>query len=568
MVIICRRHTTRLSAVLCFTAIATVVVSSCNMINGDLENTHNEVRLHLALSASQQAAETRSTFSEVLGNGFQGIECTYLIPFNKQGTIESGDARNSNPQVLGSFDQLIENNNSKLFDWIAVPRGTASYLVYAKSGGQTTGDLDVDVSTETPAGYTFTPKGFTPDKTKGQRLADYLTSIANATGWSSVSENVPLRAARNKFLEMKAGASLNVKGEVQLLYDMVKGGGTVYDAIKSAILSSTYGVTVSGGSSTLTFPDNLLNYPAESGLPDGAAAIEWKDNKFVLSDNQLYSALNVAKMDVYVKPVPLFYRTNSLLATDNEDLKDLYTSSYTWDWDHNDASTKNSSILGHHDNYPGTVTSSTNSAAIITPLQFAVARLDVKIISETTVLKDYEGSNVSLGSTAFPITGLLVGGQYKVGYDFTPKDDQEYIVYDSNLKTRSGAAVYLQQANDFTSSNVTPFYSLVLEGKAAAGEDDFVNVAVEFQNNSDTDFIGVGGNLIPRGCKFYMVAQLKAWEKNQKKAFVQDYITNINLKVRSLQGAYNVIPDIRKQDLKVGLSVEDWIFATPTDIGL
>ena len=85
-------------------------------------------------------------------------------------------------------------------------------------------------------------------------------------------------------------------------------------------------------------------------------------------------------------------------------------------------------------------------------------------------------------------------------------------------------------------------------------------MAVEFQINL-VDFFGVDNQLIPKGCKFYMVGELKASNytlnpgNSIKQVFTRDYTTVVNFKAKSLKGAYNVIPDLRLATLQLGLSV-------------
>ena len=564
------RHTIVYSFLLLFTAGCFTACKDGDAIFSDINHPESdffkgESNARLALSVGHYLVGTRSTYNEVQGNeNFQGISQLWLIPFSVNSYVEpisSSDSRLGNALAVGGISALYDNNQSYLYDWMPIPNGTASYLAYALSKGQTTGDMTIDVTGTKPSDFTFTPAGFPLDDTKGQALADYLTAIANATGWSSAG--LPLNTMREKFLQMRAGSSANVLAEVQLLYDRVKGGtDAVSTAIRAAILSS--GVGVSGD--VVNFPDALKGYPAEVGLPDGAASIKWVDNQFAVTDDLLYSTLNVAKTDAYVKPAPLFYRTNSCIATDETgDMRQYYngaSAKANWDWNHSDDATKGNSVLGQYDTYCGRVFSTTKSVAIINPLQYCVARIDLKLISETSTLLDYDENTITLNSNTFPITGLLVSGQYQVGWDFKPIGDDEYIVYDNVMKSQSGGTVHLVQANDFDSA--TAVHSLVYESKAVTSADDVLNVAIELQNNSGEPFTGLDGTIIPAGCKFYLVAQLKPNIQPDQKAFQQDYITEINLKVPSLKAAYNVIPDLRKQDIEVGLTVEDWILSTPS----
>jgi hypothetical protein len=46
--------------------------------------------------------------------------------------------------------------------------------------------------------------------------------------------------------------------------------------------------------------------------------------------------------------------------------------------------------------------------------------------------------------------------------------------------------------------------------------------------------------------------------------FKQDCVTKVDVTVKSLKNAYYIIPDLRDPQLKVGLTVSDWIMSTPS----
>lgn len=165
---------------------------------------------------------------------------------------------------------------------------------------------------------------------------------------------------------------------------------------------------------------------------------------------------------------------------------------------------------------------------------------------------------VTVPDAGFTVTGLLIGGQpTKVGFDFQPTSDAEYVqtVYDKNL-------------NDIVAMNgvaSTPNYTIVLpndKGRTAT-EQNTVNVAIELTNNSGVAFRGQDG-IIPDGGKFYLVGQLNPDAKTiegvtNPAVFMSDYKTTMNLTITSLKSAYNTIPDLRSTKLQLGLSVDlDW----------
>ncbi|MBO4537564.1 MAG: hypothetical protein J5694_01690, partial [Erysipelotrichaceae bacterium] len=111
-------------------------------------------------------------------------------------------------------------------------------------------------------------------------------------------------------------------------------------------------------------------------------------------------------------------------------------------------------------------------------------------------------------------------------------------------------------------------------------------VALEFINNSDTDFWGEH-NIIRKGGTFYLLGKLVIpsettstfqWPTDvdpldlyvlppydqdgktikRERVFVQDYMTEANFKIgpTSLRHAYLTVPDLRSSQLSLGLSVD------------
>ena len=123
------------------------------------------------------------------------------------------------------------------------------------------------------------------------------------------------------------------------------------------------------------------------------------------------------------------------------------------------------------------------------------------------------------------MTGLLIGCQGKVGFDFQPlTENGDSIIYDKYLSEAAGKN-YSLSATDFTHADST----IVLETKANRN----VLIAVEFYNNAQ-DFLGVNGRLIPKGTHFYMVAELDASKAD----------LNSGTKVAEMEEAYNNLLEI------------------------
>ena len=210
------------------------------------------------------------------------------------------------------------------------------------------------------------------------------------------------------------------------------------------------------------------------------------------------------------------------------------------------------------DNYTGgaAVGLATRSIALVNPINYAVARLDVKAKANQATLKDQINNDVAVGSN-FPVTGVLIGGQKQVDWEFKPVGGTaEKTIYDSQLAESfilSSSSTYPEAFN----------HTLVLE----TAPDADIHVALEFQNNSGNAFRGYDGDLIPNGCKFYLVGKLEV--DNTKKVFEQDKITTASFNIKSLKGAYNVVPDLRLPALELGLSVNlEWSAGESFDVNI
>jgi hypothetical protein len=215
--------------------------------------------------------------------------------------------------------------------------------------------------------------------------------------------------------------------------------------------------------------------------------------------------------------------------------------------------------------------------AIVDPMQYAVARLQGTVQVEpsiSTYLLDAEETQVPLtngsNNPSFKVTGLIVSGQYPVNFDFTPKydgasEDNEHFVYDSNL---SSNPMYL------TTTVTAPFYTLVMQ----THDFEDVTVILELENNSGKDFRGENG-IVYNGTKFYLAGKVVFSDGDANsvatseqddvscRVFTQDHTTILNMKVKSLAKAYNVMPNIQSGRLEVGVEINlKWEQQTPQTI--
>ena len=166
------------------------------------------------------------------------------------------------------------------------------------------------------------------------------------------------------------------------------------------------------------------------------------------------------------------------------------------------------------------------------------------------------------------MTGIIISGQNPVGFDFVPEtadngEDQEYFVYDRYLN--NGQPLYLTE----TETTTNPIQTLLLQTK---NQED-ISVILELQNNSNQDFKGESG-IVYRGTKFYLVGKLSLKKLNltgtedyKKRIFTQDHTSEVTMVVKTLANAFNVMPNVQSERLKVSVEMNlKWIQAKPGSI--
>ena len=188
--------------------------------------------------------------------------------------------------------------------------------------------------------------------------------------------------------------------------------------------------------------------------------------------------------------------------------------------------------------------------------------------TDTSVLEDARGINVPVGTENFPLTGIIVGGQLPVGFDFSPNtsypvysEGDVKFIYDNQLPT-----LYLSSSADATEVTNT----LVLQSY----DHQKVPVLLEFINNSGVNFKGQDG-IVYQGTKFYLAGEVDPADGTGGdtsavgRVFTQDHTTTLNMKVTSLAKAYNVVPNLLSPRLELGIQlVPKWTSTTPEEIVL
>ena len=225
----------------------------------------------------------------------------------------------------------------------------------------------------------------------------------------------------------------------------------------------------------------------------------------------------------------------------------------------------------------------TKSIAMEFPVQYGVARLSVRLekVTESPFL-DANKEVVSFGDTNYPLTAVIVGGQYPVGFDFKPEtvmswssdlSDQMQFIYDSQVRTAKTAGsdsydyYYLSKTSESGSTNTLVLQSYDLQK---------VKIILEFENKSGKKFKGHDGYVYP-GTKFYLLGEVdmnnlesaeNMTSENKDRLFTQDYTTTVKVKVRSFANAYNVMPDLLTPRMEIGIEVADWEAIHPTVVEL
>lgn len=499
---------------------------------------------------------------------FRGMSNIRLVPF-KLGSdpssvtepLTGSESLYYNAIELGSIgsSDLTSTAKYKVYDDVELPIGVNAFLFY----GEAT-DKDGDASDKTNGALvpSYSTQGLEAGKTladvhfdlKGILVGDdyqttqtgllaILDGIAGTDGWEVATGT--LQPYYTSFTGMKAGSANNILLAVQDLYNAVKGDVLADEnGLKAKIATKIEEYFTPSGSSvpyTLTYrTTSLATYPAGIGLPDGAVQVAWNTDHFEYTSDVDYdggTSMNVSGLDKYVYPASLYYWDNTSLKTSNSQQSNNYG---TNDW--------NTIINTLYSEWA--VTASTQSVALAKAINYAVGRLDVYAAFAAGEIYDGNPSGqqpVRIPDDGFTLTGVLIGGQKNVGWNFTPltTDNTEKTIYD--VAVDAGAA----GTEGVTRTSGLKNRTLVLE---TAGDGEKVNFALEFTNNSDQAFYGKDG-LVPADGKFYLVGQLSA-DGSQTKVFEKDHYTKATVTINSLKNAYNCIPDLRSPKLELGLSVD------------
>jgi len=505
-----------------------------------------EVKTRFALSLTNSVKTRMDADLAQVNQQFRGMKDIQLFPFST--AISATTTIQNNPIALAQFDEFFaENVNAKVYTDVTIPVGTSDFLFYGRivnNGGQ--GQLKASYEENTlksgstvadAINFSLVPIVETPSFEGGQAIIDGLNAV-----YAKIPADASWNEVRTAFQSLKAGSWNSVAAFMEDMYAAVKAGNPAETAITGAIEAAGF---VNAEGKAVVKEDG---FPRALNIPDGAVQVAFADGKFAYVDGSV-DGMSVPTMDVYTKPAELFYTVNSKGVIDEATTHaDNFKKQEYKEWAQ--------VIEGEYANKVAPVTLQTKSVVLKDQVQYAVGRLDatVKVSAETVKdsgAKGKEANFVTVPAGGYTITGILIGGQKQVTWDFTPNDAPEQTIYDANV---TGTAV--------VGTPTAPMYTLALE----TAKDQTINVAVEFVNTGN-DFYGINHQVIPAGTKFYLVAQLiPSKAKNYdaatlNKVFFQDHATKLDLTIgeTSLQNAYNVVPDLRSPKLEFGLSVNlEW----------
>ena len=602
-------------------------LSSCSLIDEPEYDGDGSVKASLAFMVSNAARNTTRMANAVVQEGentYRGINILAMTPFAIDGeTFADNGWKIVNTDVsalqLGDVSPVgLTTPTFYLYNNYSMTIGVNAFLVYGRAGTDNVtvpsgvnskaylGSLVLPENLTTPdlANMRFSLESISPQSTpvEAELLAGYLTSIANTSGWSSTT-NSKLQEIYLFFTGQQgaesmviAGSSVNVVAHVNALLDKLNHvtyeNGTAEATLKAAILSNiektSYSKTIGETSHTMNL--NFVNHQLKGfdfvypsiGLPDGAAALRWVKSE-TTSEYEFEPRIktttldNINNISRFCYPAELFYYVNSRIDTSNSTVgEDVYNNSTNW-----------ADVCSQYQYQPGTVTVNTRSVAIHDPLQYAVGRLKLSMIAETTAtLKDAVGEGVPLtnpttSKSSFPLTGVIVCNQHPVDFNFKPvlvngaaSHVHDCFIYDSQVKKDENTYCYLTtiEESEIPSTLVLQTYDTG-EGSDKKGSEE-VTIVMEFLNQSGQAFAGKNCIIYP-DTKFYLIGKVNPLEamsstetpESKGRVFTQDHVTTVNTKVSSLANAYNVLPDLIGGRLELGVElVSSWVQAETTNV--
>lgn len=578
------------------------VMSSCSSDDLGNDPTTNPgetkaVKTQFALNIPRANGGTRMSDVNAQANkNFLGMQDIRMYSF-KENPASTSTSTATFP--LANISGITADASSKIYSDVSVPVGTTHFLFYAHApqGTTDTEKFAKGILTFTaPAENTTATNGISAelvavkkeDTTSPAALLKILNDVAGVTGWATATDGTELNKLYTKYTSAKAGSANSILLTLQSLYNNLGGivtgantaDQTVAKAIRAKIAESFTATPGNDGYVTLAYKatGDVSKYPNNINLPDGAVQLTYAEasKTFSYATSSTLGALTLDAAKVCFPASIYYFQSSDLAATAMElDASKWPTSTTAWTgttapW------LKDASNLA--EGWTASVQPTTRSIAMRQNINYGVANLATTVKCGAASLADNTGLNVTdpsefpgtvaVPEAGFPVTGLLIGGQpTKVGFNFQPasKDAFDKTIYDNNL-----TGIVAKNADPTTTN-----YTIVLpndKGRTATDQNT-VNVAIELTNNSGVAFRGADG-IIPAGGKFYLVGKLEPKTKaltgvDKPAVFMSDYKTTLNLTIKSLQNAYNTIPDLRSTKLQLGLSVDlDWQTGIQFDVNI
>lgn len=483
---------------------------------------------------------------------FRGMDHIRLIAFGEEPAGESAKLGS-----IMSLTSLASNGlkkpgelNYKVYANQFVPMNTTHFLFYGKAIDNTaetdittmadkfkygvikaTGLTDAEFSK--PNSITFSLEQINTSTEQqqsnavGRNLVRLMSELANITAdegdlsWNS-STNVTLKRLYDNYIRTTVSSSANLAAILGMLYDGVErviaandASKTLAQNIKTMITNACKPAPTIG--SPVSLKDDYAGYPANVGLPDGAARVNWDNTskKFIDVSADYGGGLKVGITD-YVYPAALWYFVSTPLKASDAQQSGNYDSKTAWD----------KVISEVYAGAVNAVNGSTQSVALINPVQYGVGRLETKLEMGAGVFYDGAGQEVATGE-GYTLKGLLIGGQNDAKFDFTISTaNKSWTIYDREVPT----GITVTPGNTTATANQT----LALETK----KDEKVYAAVELVNGGDA-FVGADG-IIPAGGTFYLTVLLDpkaatttGYSETVNKVVMQDYVTKITVKIKN-----------------------------------
>ena len=487
---------------------------------------------------------------------FQGMQGLVAIPFHTNGAeVKANDDPLIDLVGADETNNRVENHNTYYVGSCHLMTGTNRMLVYGKSKPSSTDPTENGVLSALPTVRQKTEdihfslssiRETTEPHDDAKALAKYMTSIANSEGWST-TEDVTLKSYYMDFIRANAegaglmsGAAANIKAFVKALSEQLE---SRFDAVSQAIKDSI--------DDDEAIEDNT--YPRSIKLPDGAAVIRWTKNAETgegeFSVRTTTTTLdNINGITRYTYPAELVFFTDSPIRTSTTEVpRSTYEDALpteTW-----------SDFLDEHYNSSQYVSNETKAVAIVNPLQYGVASLQLKLTGMSEGLRDAKDNPVEDADMEhLPLTGVIIGGQHTVGYNMKPQGEQTDVdgrfIYEKNIISGDSISTLVLQSYD----------------------NEKVPIILEFENNTGNSFTGKDGVVYP-GTRFYLIGMIDPKGQGTGvyagRVFTQDHITRMSMNVASLAKAYTCMPDLLAPRLEVGVQVvTHWIQVTTTNVEL